>query len=117
MSSTRIFSGFGSNGQNRRPEKVPMKPSRLSIWKVEHGSWLGTIPRRSPGGSSIGASTSAGRAETAGLSNLDETGIPASPAVEGAQSERAARLPQVGPQQTHPVPQHTAWHPEGNGDV
>src|ERR1017187_3527726 len=44
MSSTRIFSGFGSSGQNRRPEKVPMKASRLSIRKVKHGSRVRTIP-------------------------------------------------------------------------
>src|ERR1035437_2268788 len=38
MSAIRIFSGFGSSGQNRRPEKVPMKPSRLSI--LESGTRL-----------------------------------------------------------------------------
>src|ERR1035441_10142763 len=64
MSSIRIFSGFGSSGQNRRPEKVPMKPSSLSTPKVKHASWLGTIPWRSPGRSSIGASTGAGGVET-----------------------------------------------------
>src|ERR1035437_7177504 len=35
MSAIRIFSGFGSSGQNRRPEKVPMKPSRPSIMASE----------------------------------------------------------------------------------
>src|ERR1017187_4249611 len=111
MSAIRIFSGFGSSGQNRRPEKVPMKPSRLFIRRVEHGSRVRTIPPgRAPGRSRIGASIGAGRAETAGLSNLDETGIPASPVVEGSQSERAARSPQVDPQPTHPVHQNAAGH-------
>src|ERR1035437_3767190 len=64
MSSTRIFSGFGSSGQNCRPEKVPMKPSRLPIRSVEHGSRLRTISWGSPGRSSIGASIGAGGAET-----------------------------------------------------
>src|ERR1035437_484925 len=47
MSAIRIFSGFGSNGQNRRPEKVPMKPSRLSI--MQSGTRLAS-PHDSPGG-------------------------------------------------------------------
>ena len=71
----------------------------------------------STGRSSIGASTGAGRAETAGLSNLDEPGIPASPVVEGSQSERAARSPQVRSQPTNPVRQNATWHPEVNDDV
>jgi hypothetical protein len=70
-------------------------------------------PTQFPGGagrSSTGASTGAGRAKTAGLSNLYETGIPASPVIEGSQSEHAARSPQVGPQPTHPARQNIARH-------
>src|SRR5674476_1077418 len=65
MSSTRILAGSGSSGQNRRPEKVPMKPSQQSIRPVEHGSRLGNnSPWGSAGRSSIGASIGAGGAET-----------------------------------------------------
>src|ERR1035437_7636066 len=66
MSSTRILAGSGSSGQNRRPEKVPMKPSQQSIRPVEHGSRLGNnSPWGSAGRSSIGASTGTGGGERA----------------------------------------------------
>src|ERR1035441_10589203 len=80
MSALRMSSGFGRRGQKRRPEKVPMKPSRLSIRKVEHGSRVRTI---NPGGvrcSRVGGSAGAGREDT-GPANFP------TPGGEGPRSE------------------------------
>src|ERR1019366_4604356 len=43
MSAITMSSGFGNSGQNRRPEKVPMKPSE-SILQQNRRNMLGTIP-------------------------------------------------------------------------